>query len=178
VETPHPTERCGVCEEGEAAKEVRLKMRLLLLLLAIIPAVALAQNAPSLASLKDKNRVLLVFAPSTQDADFEQHFVILHRYAAGMKERDLVAIPVVVDAGEANGPNTLRNLHPPIASDMDQIDLRHRFHVPTGEFAVILIGKDGGEKLRQTSPITAAQLSAVIDAMPGRQGEMRERNQQ
>ncbi len=153
-------------------------MRSLLLMLAFLPSLALAQHAPSLSSLKDKNRVLLVFAPSTQSPDFQRQLVILHRYASGIKERDLVAIPVVVQAGDTTGADTLRNLYPPVASDTDQIDLRHRFHVPTGEFMVILIGKDGGEKLRQTSPISAEKLSTVIDAMPGRQDEIRERSPQ
>jgi len=157
---------------------MRLERRFLLLLLGLMPAVAVAQNAPSLASLKDKNRVLLIFAPNTRNADFQQQFAVLHRYAAGMKERDLVTIPVVVQAGEPSEPDTLRNLHPPVASDTDQLDLRHRFHIPMGQFTVFLIGKDGTEKLRQNSPISAEKLSIVIDAMPGRQDEMRERNHQ
>ncbi len=119
-----------------------------------------------------------IFAPSTGNPDFQQQFVILRRYAAGIKERDLVAIPVVVQAGDTTGADTLRNLHPPVASDTDQIDLRHRFHVPTGEFMVILIGKDGGEKLRQNSPLSAEKLRAVIDAMPGRRDEIQERSPQ
>jgi hypothetical protein len=42
-------------------------------------------------------------------------------------------------------------------------------------FSVVLIGKDGGEKLRQTTPLTPADLFALVDAMPMRQAEMRER---
>lgn len=42
-------------------------------------------------------------------------------------------------------------------------------------FSVVLIGKDGGEKLRQTSPLAPADLFALVDAMPMRQAEMRER---
>jgi len=36
---------------------------------------------------------------------------------------------------------------------------------------VVLIGKDGGEKLRSAQPITAERLFATIDAMPMRQSE-------
>lgn len=42
-------------------------------------------------------------------------------------------------------------------------------------FSVVLIGRDGGEKLRQSTPLAAADLFAVVDAMPMRQAEMRER---
>jgi hypothetical protein len=42
-------------------------------------------------------------------------------------------------------------------------------------FSVVLIGKDGGEKLRQGTPLAPAELFALVDAMPMRQAEMRER---
>ena len=41
------------------------------------------------------------------------------------------------------------------------------------EFSIVLIGKDGTEKLRRNRPITAAEIFALIDAMPMRQAEMR-----
>lgn len=39
-------------------------------------------------------------------------------------------------------------------------------------FKVRLIGKDGGEKLSSTTPVTMPELFAVIDQMPMRQREM------
>jgi len=42
-------------------------------------------------------------------------------------------------------------------------------------FSVILIGKDGGEKLRRHTPLSTAELFAVVDAMPMRRAEMRSR---
>ena len=41
-------------------------------------------------------------------------------------------------------------------------------------FTVILIGKDGGEKYRSNSILTADRLFAMVDAMPMRQSEMRQ----
>ncbi|MEM7620524.1 MAG: DUF4174 domain-containing protein [Pseudomonadota bacterium] len=38
----------------------------------------------------------------------------------------------------------------------------------------MLLGKDGGEKLRKARRVTADELFALIDAMPMRQQEMRE----
>ena len=40
------------------------------------------------------------------------------------------------------------------------------------DFRVSLIGKDGGRKLTQKEPVTAAELFALIDAMPMRPAEM------
>jgi hypothetical protein len=42
-------------------------------------------------------------------------------------------------------------------------------------FSVVLIGKDGGEKLRRATPIAPAELFSLVDSMPMRQAEMRER---
>ncbi|MEM7500203.1 MAG: DUF4174 domain-containing protein [Pseudomonadota bacterium] len=50
--------------------------------------------------------------------------------------------------------------------------IANRFR-PKG-FTVILVGKDGGEKLRHTRVVAPAELNALIDTMPMRRSEMRE----
>jgi hypothetical protein len=40
-----------------------------------------------------------------------------------------------------------------------------------GEFAAILLGKDGTVKLRVSEPIAAGELFAIIDSMPMRAAE-------
>ena len=50
--------------------------------------------------------------------------------------------------------------------------LRERYAVPEGAFAVVLIGKDGGEKERYDKPVQPDVLYEVIDAMPMRRREM------
>jgi len=47
--------------------------------------------------------------------------------------------------------------------------LRARFALGDEAFQAVLVGKDGGAKLRATKPITARELMATIDAMPMRQ---------
>ena len=42
-------------------------------------------------------------------------------------------------------------------------------------FEAVLVGKDGGEKLRATTPLTSERLFEIIDAMPMRRQEMRQR---
>lgn len=43
----------------------------------------------------------------------------------------------------------------------------------TGEFSIVLIGKDGGEKLRRNSLLTTRELFSMVDVMPMRRAEMR-----
>lgn len=40
-------------------------------------------------------------------------------------------------------------------------------------FTFILVGKDGGEKMRVDTVVSTAQLFAIIDAMPMRKAEMK-----
>ncbi len=40
-------------------------------------------------------------------------------------------------------------------------------------FTLILLGKDGGEKLRSHQPVTLKKLYGLIDAMPMRKAEMK-----
>ncbi len=42
-------------------------------------------------------------------------------------------------------------------------------------FTFLLVGKDGGEKLRSKSMVTKEKLFSIIDAMPMRQAEMKQK---
>ncbi len=136
-------------------------MRLLLLLTLLM--MQPRQPTRSLASLVDTNRVLLVIAPSDADPRFKRQLALLRGHAAEMKERDLVLVANLVHAGPPA----------PYLVDNDALATRHRFHVEDGDFAVLLLGKDGDEKLRSATPIPMARLNRTIDAMPMRQQEMK-----
>jgi hypothetical protein len=49
--------------------------------------------------------------------------------------------------------------------------MRHRFKVEDGDFLVVLIGEDGGQKLSSQTPVTMDRLNQLIDSMPMRQKE-------
>jgi len=40
-------------------------------------------------------------------------------------------------------------------------------------FEILLVGKDGGVKLRRNTPVAASEIAALIDTMPMRRSEMR-----
>ena len=54
----------------------------------------------------------------------------------------------------------------------DSPELRKSFKIKSG-FALILIGKDGGEKARWLTPVDPQTILNLIDTMPMRQSEMR-----
>ena len=150
-----------------------VKVPVILLLCSLVSTIM--PQSPSLSLLKDKNRVLLVFAPTDSFPAYQQQVSQLQRHQQELQQRDLVLIPVLTHVGPQTSANTLRDLHAPVASDSEQIELRQRFHVPINAFTVILIGKDGGEKLRCKEPIQSNELFATIDAMPMRRDEMKQR---
>ncbi|MBN67149.1 MAG: hypothetical protein CMM94_06245 [Rickettsiales bacterium] len=110
-------------------------------------------------------RVLLVFAPSSDSDALAEQRAIMAAHQDGFEDRDmavweLVAYSYVALNGEVKA-------HLPV-----QAFQRH-FDVSEDAFEVILLGKDGEEKLRQSEPLSAEALFGLIDSMPMRQREMR-----
>lgn len=141
----------------------------LLLALSVPIAVQATTGIVSLASLRDRARPLLIFARKPNDPQLQIQLRRLHDNAAAVSDRDIVVIAIPF---ESPAPT------PAMLTDSDAQAARRRFNIAPADFAVILIGKDGGEKLRSTKPLTMDKLRDTIDAMPMRQQEMRSRKPQ
>ena len=99
------------------------------------------------------NRPVVVFADSPADPRFIEQIALLTEGTDALSDRDVV---VLTDTD-------------PAAKSALRIELR-----PRG-FMMVLIGKDGGVKLRKPFPWDVRELSRVIDKMPMRQQEIRDR---
>ena len=118
-------------------------------------AAALAAAAPSsIAAMRWEKRILIVSAPGDGDHALGEQRRILQSWRAGAADRDLVVVEIV--GGSVSG-----------ATD-GAAALRRRYAIPAEGFAVVLIGKDGGAKLRAARPVRSERLAATIDAMPMR----------
>ncbi|AVH73841.1 protein of unknown function DUF4174 [Nostoc sp. 'Lobaria pulmonaria (5183) cyanobiont'] len=121
----------------------------------------------NLSSQKWQNRVLLLFAPSVDNHNYQQQMQVFNQHQNGFKDRDLVLVKVLAtDKSYANGQ---------LIDESSAANLRNRFGVDKENFRVILIGKDGGVKRQETTPVQATAIFEQIDAMPMRQQEMQER---
>lgn len=109
-------------------------------------------------------RVLVVFAPTAGDADYQRQRAALTGQDAMLDARDLVRWDVLADGTVRHNGALRPQLH--------ARDFYEAFGVDAAGFTAILIGKDGEEKLHQTTPISAEKLRRVIDAMPMRRREM------
>ena len=110
---------------------------------------------------KDRNRLLVIFAPSKGDPRLVRQEAAFAREGAGMRERQLLKIVVLPKATTPKG--------------LDAARLRRRYRVAPGAFAALLVGKDGTVAYRTSGLVTPGALYARIDAMPMRRDEMRRR---
>jgi hypothetical protein len=125
--------------------------------MSILLAAALAAS-PTIAQMKWERRVLIVAAPSAKDPALAEQRRILGSWTAKGDERDLTVVEIVGDQVRGAGDTAPA--------------LRRKFRLPA-TFTAILIGKDGGEKLRSTKPFPTALLEQTIDAMPMRRAGRR-----
>lgn len=118
----------------------------------------------TLSQLKDQFRPLLIFAPRPDDSRLEIQVRTLQEHAPEAGDRDLAVIALPY---ESPSPSRLQ-LNPAEAAAA-----RRRFGIAPGDFAVILLGKDGSEKLRSVKPLSMKSLEQIIDVMPMRRDEMK-----
>jgi Domain of unknown function (DUF4174) len=96
-------------------------------------------------------RKLLLFGKG--QVEFQTQLQWLEKDSLGVTERDLK-----IEAVEFNN------------------GLAKRYHIKSGEFTVLLIGRDRGEKYRTNAPVTTKRLFGIIDAMPMRQSEIQSKS--
>jgi hypothetical protein len=111
-----------------------------------------------------KNRLLLVFAPSPEDEQYQEQLEHLSDDDE-LAERDLILFHLFASDSGFAGETRL--------SEEDVTQLQKKFNIAPRDFTVALIGKDGTEKERWKRAVRSENLFALIDDMPMRQQEMR-----
>lgn len=111
-----------------------------------------------------KNRLVLIFAPAENNRIYKEQIEELNSSAEGMRDRDLKVFHLFREGASFGDEKQLNN------STVDT--LYNKFKVEPGNYLIILIGKDGTEKLRKSSLLKTEKLFALIDSMPMRQREM------
>ena len=143
------------------------------LLLFVVVTMAAQGNGQDKIRLKDyqwKNRLILAFSPSTKDKGYRAFAKDIALQAEEVMDRDLLVFQIL-----ESGETKLGNSSLPESSGNY---LREKFPIKSGIFAVLLIGKDGGVKLRREGGVELDEILSLIDTMPMRQREMREKLQQ
>lgn len=124
--------------------------------------VAMAKSM-ALEQFQWKNRILLVHPGTADSASVESE---IEDSLDEIQERDLVYF-ILAETPRTNAPGHLE------ADTAQRLASEYRLH---GDgLTAVLIGKDGTEKLRMRDALDLDRIFRVIDAMPMRKREMRER---
>ena len=137
-----------------------LKLSLLLLVLA---GTCVAQDPHPLTQLQGSARVLMVFTPDANSADFKRQLDLIQRHSFELSSHNTVVVPV--STGSLSIDHfSFENL--PLGSVADQAEARTRYHVQAGDFAVILLNRDGSIQIRSATPVDIHELTATLDGPP------------
>ena len=115
-----------------------------------------------------KNRVLIIGGDSSK---FKSQLDQINLESNEFTDRDLVIILIEEDNSRISydGLKTIKTI------DYDStLNLRNKYNFK--EFKLILIGKDGGEKYNSKKPVSINVIYELIDGMPMRKNEIKERN--
>ena len=141
-------------------------MKFLLLVLAIFTAKYIIIQ--DLDDYRWKNRIVLLFSPALGNSMFDQQVEELKKDPDGVMERDLIIFVIKQD-------QVLDLVHDR-STPLSAGKLREKYLREGNRFQYVLIGKDGGIKLEKTEFVPNSYLYSVIDAMPMRRQEMRNRD--
>ena len=139
-----------------------------LVLIAFILCIPGKTTPMDLNQYQWKNRLLFLFAPDSSHPSFKHIHSQIVDQRPEVDDRDLVIFSVLE--------------HGPSQMDATVIDrqaadsIRERFSIAPNAFSLILIGKDGGLKLKRHDRVDLAEVFELIDSMPMRRNEMQEKN--
>ena len=104
-----------------------------------------------------QKRVLLLAAPTAEQADFKQQKALLATAGPELAARDFLVLEVIYNQ----------------LTEADKLFLKQKIGIQPTQFAAVLIGKDGGVKQKSSRPTLPADLFGTVDQMPMRREEMR-----
>lgn len=144
-----------------------------LLLLAMMGGVMVGMGfgqGPGMIDLETytwKNRLLMIFSPSEDYPRYRDLTRELRDQHDEITDRDLLVFRILERGKSRLGDSPI--------DDASSALLRDRLSARTGHFTVVLVGKDGGEKLRQSDEVELEEIFSLIDSMPMRQRERSQR---
>ncbi|WKN32575.1 DUF4174 domain-containing protein [Porifericola rhodea] len=130
--------------------------------------VSMAQDSSILKKYEWKNRLLLLFSP-THNTTYQQQLKQLNKHKADLTERDLIVFYITEKDIKTSESTNYTN--------ENKQALLNYYKVNTDTFFVILIGKDGTQKIKQNKLLSIEQLFGTIDAMPMRRREMNRKSE-
>ena len=118
-----------------------------------------------------KNRILVIETTNQDNPLYQKQLLLLKDKTTELSERKLVIFEIVNQQFKKSAPDSLnqndnwKNLNKNYKTTCSEND----------EFSISLIGLDGNLKLQQNNLLLTKDLFEIIDAMPMRRSEIRNR---
>ena len=111
-----------------------------------------------------KNRVLILLTKDAENTEYGNQLTEFNGELLNFNERKLVVYHVTPASYKVGLNTTTKPISPMLYT---------KYKKTKSDFEVILIGLDGGIKLRQDSILTKQKLYTLIDSMPMRKNELK-----
>ncbi len=137
-----------------------MKIKNIFIVIIILFTVSASMTAQDISKHEWKNRLLLIISNQDSKNTYQKQVDILKENIEGLEERKMIIYSILPDKYKKG-----------LFSDSwkESTALNDRFRQDDTDFEVILIGLDGGIKLRQKEVLSIEKLFSTIDAMPMRQ---------
>jgi hypothetical protein len=144
-------------------------MRVLFVLFLMILSSCSSEGASDiLEQYMWEKRLVLVFSPNIDNLEMQEQYKVFKDNEDGIKERDIVTWIFINNEKVIVGGEQKPHLY--------SSPFYKKFQVDDNDFVVIVIGKDGYEKLRIKNKVaTSDSIFSLIDSMPMRKKEMLEK---
>ncbi len=134
------------------------------------PMFTQAQYMLDLSDYQWKNRLILIFSPSEDNKQYMGLLTQLKEDQPELEDRDIKVFHFLKTGDSFVGDQNI--------SEESAQAIRTRYRIQADQNTLLLIGKDGGEKKRQiANDIDLEDLYPLIDSMPMRRREMREKSE-
>jgi len=137
------------------------------LLLTTLLLATISLHAQQLSDFRWEHRLVLLIAEDTDNALLKKQLNELKADEEGLIDRKLLVIQI--------NPSNSQILIPKDQSEQISPTLYQQFKQGKYSFSFVLIGLDGGVKLKRNEVVSREYLYALIDGMPMRRAEMREK---
>ena len=121
-----------------------------------------------LSEHKWNNRLVLLIANDTDNKDLQLQLEELKKDIPGLDDRKILIYKIL--------PNKYQIESPDEADWVISSDLYNKYRQLDSPFEFILIGLDGGIKLSEEEPVSSKELFSIIDRMPMRAQELKNKN--
>ncbi len=128
-------------------------------------------NGQDMEKYKWQNRILIIKTSNKEDPKYLEQIKEYNNSNVALKERKLLLFEIVGDSYRMTDYQKLTD-----ESQWQSLsDLDESIFDELAEFEVVLIGLDGGVKLKETEVLKKEDLFSIIDSMPMRLREIRQK---